>query len=168
MNQNDLNKFLKSNKIFDLKNIEDLQKLDPNFLKNEEKSFKNLSNNVEILVFVRFLTHQAINGAQNLFIWSYKIKIKNLRDKKIKLLKRHFEIFDAKNNFQQVDGEGVVGLQPTIEAGKTFEYSSGVHLSCEDGVMSGHYEFENELGETFLAKLPSFSLAAPHSKASLN
>ena len=95
------------------------------------------------------------------YIWAYHVKLKNLGKEAVKLLNRHWKITDSNGRVQEVKGEGVIGKQPTIKPGETFEYASGTHLPTSSGIMGGTYEMVNEKGEKFEIDIPTFSLDSP-------
>jgi ApaG protein len=146
-----MNKITKSNKISGLDDVSiDLNKVG---------LAESISNGIKITVLPEFIVNQGTDLG-DLYIWSYKINIKNQRELPVKLLNRHWKIIDQNGHIQEVDGEGVVGKCPEINQGESFEYSSGVHLSCPSGIMSGHYEMRDENG-VFKVEIPAFSLDAP-------
>ena len=81
----------------------------------------------------------------------------------MKLINRHWEITDAVGNIEIVDGPGVVGQQPVLNPGESFEYNSFCPLPTEFGIMVGYYEMENENGNQFNAEIPTFKLISPQS-----
>lgn len=98
----------------------------------------------------------------NEFMFAYRITIENQSEQTIKLLRRHWYVFDSNGTTREVEGEGVVGLQPVIEPGKTHQYVSGSHLKTEIGKMHGTYLMERmNDGRHFKVKIPEFPLIAP-------
>jgi ApaG protein len=97
------------------------------------------------------------------FFFSYKIQITNLRDSPVQLLSRHWIITDGHGRVQEVRGEGVIGVQPVIEPGHMFEYSSFCPLETPTGMMKGSYEMNMAGGENFEVTIPSFFLVEPSS-----
>lgn len=98
----------------------------------------------------------------NEFMFAYRITIENCSERTIKLLRRHWYIFDSCGVTREVEGEGVVGLQPVIEPGKSHQYVSGSHLKTEIGHMHGNYLMERIVdGVTFKVNIPEFQLIAP-------
>lgn len=96
------------------------------------------------------------------FFFAYKINIKNQGSFPVKLIKRKWEISDSIGERIQVEGAGVVGLQPEILPNTDFEYQSHVTLKTGIGVMSGAYVMVNKLTqEEFEVEIPEFSLLAP-------
>ncbi|MGV3705730.1 MAG: Co2+/Mg2+ efflux protein ApaG [Arcticibacter sp.] len=97
------------------------------------------------------------------FMFAYKISIENMTDATIQLVSRRWNIFDSNGSYHQVEGEGVVGLQPVIEPGSYHQYVSGCHLKTEMGAMKGCF-FMTSLpdGEEFEVEIPTFHLIAPY------
>ncbi|SRR5690606_9918907 len=101
------------------------------------------------------------NPAKMHFMFSYQVTIENLSDVTIQLLNRHWDIFDSFGDFKQVKGEGVVGEQPILIPGSTYQYVSGCNLKSEIGYMAGHYEMIKEVnGDIFHVEIPRFNLIA--------
>jgi len=103
------------------------------------------------------------NPANEHYMFAYKIKIENLGDFSVQLLTRHWDIFDSNGNHREVEGEGVVGLQPIIEPGEWHEYVSGCNLQTEIGSMKGTYEMLRLSDQTELTvNIPEFALIVPY------
>lgn len=98
---------------------------------------------------------------QNRYFFAYKITIKNSGSSSAQLMSRHWIITDALGHVEEVKGPGVVGLQPKIHAGQSFEYDSACPLKTSSGSMRGFYQFIDESGETFEIEIPEFYLIAP-------
>jgi len=95
------------------------------------------------------------------FVFSYDIKVANEGDSPARLLFRHWLIHDAVGEDTEVDGEGVVGLQPLIDPGESHEYSSYCVLRSPAGYMEGYYTFVRPDGERFKVEVPRFHFSAP-------
>ena len=93
--------------------------------------------------------------------FAYKISITNTGDSPAQLMSRHWVITNALGAKEEVRGPGVVGLQPKIQPGQTFEYDSACHLPTNTGSMSGRYYFVAESGQSFSVEIPEFYLVAP-------
>ncbi len=103
------------------------------------------------------------------FVWAYQVRIENQSEATVQLINRYWKITDALGRVQEVRGEGVVGEQPILKPGQTFEYTSGTPLPTSSGIMLGRYEMEAETGERFEIDVPAFSLDVPsHDKPRLN
>lgn len=97
-----------------------------------------------------------------LWVFHYNVTITNQGDRTVKLLRRHWNIWDSGASPSKVDGDGVIGLQPEIEPGGTHEYQSGCHLRSGIGYMKGHYQMlDQTTGGTFEVTIPQFQLIAP-------
>ncbi len=96
------------------------------------------------------------------FFWAYTISIENRGQETVQLLTRHWQITDALGNKQEVRGDGVIGEQPVLEPGESFEYTSGTPLTTPTGFMVGSYNMQNESGERFDIAIPAFSLDSPY------
>ena len=89
----------------------------------------------------------------------YTVRISNEGPRAVKLLSRHWVITDAEGQVQEVQGLGVVGEQPRLQPGGSFEYTSACPLPTAIGTMHGTYEMEDEAGERFEAQIAAFTLA---------
>lgn len=97
------------------------------------------------------------------FMFTYKINIENLGDHEVQLMRRHWVIFDSNSTKREVEGEGVVGLQPVIQPGESHEYVSGCNLKTEFGTMEGTYQMKRLIdGEIFDVVIPRFPLIAKY------
>ena len=95
------------------------------------------------------------------YVFAYSISIKNNSDSVAQLLSRHWLITDANGKTQEVHGEGVVGEQPHIQPGESYQYTSGAVIETSVGAMKGSYDMLGADGETFTATIPNFSLSTP-------
>jgi ApaG protein len=86
----------------------------------------------------------------------------------VQLRRRHWRITDGMGRLQEVRGPGVVGEQPVLAPGESFEYTSGTPLTTPSGIMMGTYEMETHGGESFEVAIPAFSLDSPHQAIRLN
>lgn len=102
------------------------------------------------------------NPMNSEFMFAYKITIENNNNFPVKLLRRHWFIYDSNGSNREVEGEGVVGVQPVIDAGASYQYISGCHLRSEMGKMHGTYLLENVNNKkTFDVYIPSFEMFVP-------
>ncbi len=96
------------------------------------------------------------------YMFAYRITIENTSELVVKLLRRHWFIFDTNGEYREIQGDGVVGEQPILKSGEYHQYVSGCNLSSEMGRMSGSYTFERqEDGRLFEVTIPEFTLIAP-------
>lgn len=129
--------------------------------------YEAISNRFRVTVRPQFLAGQS-NPAEDKFVWAYTITIENLGQVTAQLLTRHWIITDALGHKQEVRGDGVVGEQPTLAPGESFQYTSGCPLSTPSGLMVGSFEMQGENGQHFDITVPAFSLDSPHDKRILN
>lgn len=115
---------------------------------------------IEIVALVKHLAEQS-DDADNRYVFSYTITITNKGDETVQLLSRHWVITDSNNHVQEVRGQGVVGEQPVLRPGQSFEYTSGTVLSTPVGTMAGSYQMVTEDGSKFDAPIPKFVLSVP-------
>jgi ApaG protein len=113
-----------------------------------------------VRVAVNYMAEQS-DPAGSRWFWAYHIRIENVGPMTAQLLMRHWEITDARGAKGIVDGEGVVGDQPVIKPGKSYDYVSGCPLTTATGTMVGHYQMIGEDGSHFDIDIPLFDLTAP-------
>jgi len=100
--------------------------------------------------------------ASSQYFWAYRVTIENQGPETVQLLSRHWMITNARGELTEVKGPGVVGEQPVLKPGESFEYRSGAPLDTPSGMMGGAYQMESESGERFDIEIPTFSLDLPN------
>ena len=109
-----------------------------------------------------FYQSEYSNPINNEFMFAYKITIENSNDFPVKLLKRRWHIYDSNGSIREVEGESVVGVQPVIASGASYQYVSSCNLRTEMGKMQGTYLLENQHNKkTFNVLIPAFLLETP-------
>ncbi len=121
----------------------------------------NLAELVSIRVVTRHLPEHLPSDSDK-FAFAYQITIMNHNHCAVTLTHRYWLVTDANGKQTEVSGEGVVGKQPTIEPGESFQYTSGSVIDTEVGTMQGHYEMKTAQGETFRVPIDPFRLALPN------
>ncbi len=120
-----------------------------------------ISEGVEISV-ESFYQQDYSNPTQSEYMFAYRITIENHNAYSVKLHSRHWHIFDSDGTYREVQGEGVVGIQPVINAGDNYQYVSGCNLHTEMGRMQGTYQMENlHTKEMFDVNIPAFEMITP-------
>ncbi|MCG9899423.1 MAG: Co2+/Mg2+ efflux protein ApaG [Hydrotalea sp.] len=120
-----------------------------------------ISEGVEISVET-FYQNDYSNPMAGEFMFAYRITIENHNSFTVKLLRRHWQIFDSNTDYREVEGEGVVGMQPVIAPGEHYQYVSGCNLKTEIGKMSGSYTMQDlDTMREFKVKIPAFDLIVP-------
>tara|TARA_R110002072_G_scaffold132608_3_gene272740 strand:- start:1414 stop:1806 length:393 start_codon:yes stop_codon:yes gene_type:complete len=102
------------------------------------------------------------------YVWAYRVQIENEGTETVQLLTRYWHITDGMGRVQEVRGAGVVGEQPVLNPGESYEYTSGTPLPTPSGIMKGSYQMSTPSGEKFDIEVPAFSLDCPHEARHLN
>ena len=129
--------------------------------------YEAVTRSIKVIVEPIFLDEQSAPDEDH-FVWAYQIRIENDSLEQVQLINRHWRITDAYGQLNEVRGEGVVGEQPTLQPGETFEYTSGTPLGTPSGIMVGSYEMKTSGGERFDIEIPAFSLDSPYQARRLN
>lgn len=120
-----------------------------------------ISQGVEISVET-FYQPDYSNPLSGEFMFAYRITIENHNQYPVKLHRRHWYIFDSNGTYREVEGEGVVGVQPTVNAGERYQYMSGCNLRTEMGKMHGTFAMENlHDKKSFEVNIPAFEMIVP-------
>ncbi len=109
---------------------------------------------------VFYLPEQSDANKQQ-FVFAYTITITNNTDQIAQLMTRHWLVHDANGKIQEVHGEGVVGEQPVLKPGESYQYTSGAVLETPIGTMQGSYQMKMQSGEMLDAPIKLFSLTKP-------
>ena len=123
--------------------------------------FSKVTQDIKITVVPTYLEEQSV-PEENHYVWAYTIFLENNGTQTVQLLRRYWNITDARGQVQEVEGEGVIGEQPVLRPGENFRYSSGAALTTPSGIMVGHYVMLDEKGGRFNAEIPAFSLDSPY------
>jgi ApaG protein len=129
--------------------------------------YKAVTREIEVRVEPSFMPERS-SAEKHYYFWAYRIVIANRGTETVQLKRRHWIITDATGREQVVKGEGVVGEQPTLSPGETYEYVSGVPLQTPSGFMTGRYQMVTDHGERFEIDIPTFSLDSPNGNRTLN
>lgn len=115
---------------------------------------------IKVKVRTNYIESQSSPG-DNRYVFAYTITIQNEGRVSAKLLTRHWIITDGNGKVQEVRGEGVVGEQPELSPGESYEYTSGTMIETSVGTMGGSYQMIDERGDLFDAQIPEFVLSVP-------
>lgn len=115
---------------------------------------------VEVSARTQFVAEQSDPDGGR-YVFAYTITVRNVGTVAAQLISRHWIITDAESEVQEVRGLGVVGQQPLIKPGESFEYTSGCALATAVGTMRGSYQMSAEDGTAFSADIAEFTLAMP-------
>jgi len=123
--------------------------------------YEQTTRAIRITVKPFYLDEQS-SPEENHYVFAYQIRIENKSGETVQLRNRYWRITDARGRTLEVRGAGVVGEQPTLNPGDSFEYTSGTPLGTSSGIMVGTYEMVTKGGEHFDVQIPPFSLDSPH------
>ena len=129
-----------------------------------DRRYRAVTRQIEVTVEPNFQPERPDHE----YFWAYTIVITNTGRETVQLQTRHWIITDGIGRQEEVRGEGVIGEQPVLAPGESFDYTSGVPLTIGSGFMSGRYQMVSESGEEFEIDVPTFSLDLPDSKRVLN
>ncbi len=120
-----------------------------------------VTHGIRVRVVSRYAPDRS-DPARRHWFFLYTIEITNESADTVKLLTRHWTITDGDGQVMEVSGPGVVGEQPVLEPGASFEYTSGCPLATPFGMMRGKYRMVNARGETFDVEIAPFTLSEPY------
>jgi ApaG protein len=123
---------------------------------------KQVAHNIKITVEAKYQDSYS-SPAQRHYLFSYRITIENNSEFTFQLLRRHWYIFDSSSENREVEGEGVVGEQPVLMPGESYEYESACNLTTDMGKMHGTYTLVRKAdGNQFTVRIPEFQLLVPY------
>jgi ApaG protein len=122
--------------------------------------YTTTTHSIMVTVEATYLDEES-RPRRNRYLWAYHVTIENRGVETVQLMGRHWKITDSLGRTQEVRGEGVIGEQPIIEPGESYEYSSGTPLSTPSGIMVGSYFMETREGRPLEIDIPAFSLDSP-------
>ena len=121
-----------------------------------------VTRNLRVQVKARFIPERS-KPDERLWFFTYAIRITNEGDEPVQLVSRHWVITDSMGKVEEVRGPGVVGQQPHLEPGESFEYTSACPLRTSFGTMQGTYQMITAGGVRFDARIAPFALGEPYS-----
>ena len=129
--------------------------------------YERVTKGVRVAVQPAYLEDQS-DPDEGQYLWSYTVTIENNGAEPVQLISRYWHITDGMGNVQEVRGPGVVGAQPLIPPGQSFQYTSGCPLPTSSGHMVGKYLMKSASGEDFEAEIPPFILESPYERRQLH
>ena len=131
------------------------------YQKQTIKMVSKISEGVEVSVEV-FYQNDYSNPINQDYMFAYRVTVENHNSFAVKLLRRHWFIFDSNGEHREVEGEGVIGIQPVLKPSEQYQYVSGCNLKTEMGKMHGTYLMENQNNkEQFYVNIPAFEMIVP-------
>ena len=126
------------------------------------EDYAKITRHIRVTVRSFYLEDQS-KPEDGRYVWGYRVRIENDGRESVQLLRRTWHITDGRGRTQHVHGAGVLGEQPVLEPGESFEYTSGTPLGTPSGFMVGAYHMVVPAsGEAFDVAIPAFSLDSPH------
>ncbi|MEM5500010.1 MULTISPECIES: Co2+/Mg2+ efflux protein ApaG [Ahrensia] len=129
--------------------------------------YRQTTHGIEITVRPEFLEEESAREQLRWF-WAYTVIIANHSERTVQLESRYWRITNAAGEVEEVSGLGVIGEQPVLGPGDSFQYTSGCPLNTASGTMFGHFIMRLNDGNSLVAKIPPFSLDLPGAKRVLN
>lgn len=129
--------------------------------------YSAVTRNIEVSVEPFYLADRS-DPDEGRYVWGYRVTIDNQSDEAVKLLSRYWHITDGAGHVEEVRGPGVVGEQPELDPGDSYQYMSGCPLPTPSGIMVGRYTMRNAHGDTFDVAIPAFSLDLPGGSRTVN
>lgn len=129
--------------------------------------YTTTTSGISVSVSTQFLPDQSEPQRRRWF-WAYTVVIENKSEGDVQLRRRFWRITNALGDVESVEGPGVVGEEPTIAIGESYQYTSGCPLDTTSGTMEGYYEMQRQDGTRFYANIPAFSLDIPDTPRTLN
>ena len=126
--------------------------------------YQRVTRDIEVTVSPRFMPEKS-SAEKGLYFWAYTVGIANRSAVTVQLKTRHWRITDGFGRVQEVRGAGVVGEEPVLEPGASYEYTSGVPLPTPSGIMTGSYGMVTPDGESFDIDIPAVLARRPRDQA---
>jgi ApaG protein len=128
---------------------------------SDHPRYERETRSIRVAVKPAYLDDQS-DPEDDRYVWAYTVTIENKGAESVQLLSRTWNITDGGGRSNEVNGPGVVGAQPVIAPGESFEYTSGCPLETASGYMVGRYRMISASGEEFDAEIPAFLLESPY------
>ena len=135
--------------------------------RNISTAYEAETRGIIVRVNPYFLPDQS-DPTERHWVWAYAVEIENKSEEVVQLMSRRWIITDALGRVEEVEGDGLLGEQPTLKPGESFRYTSGCPLPTTSGVMEGQYRLVTSEGDNFEALIPAFSLDLPDAPRIVN
>jgi len=129
--------------------------------------YRATTRSIQVSVEPAYLEEES-SPEEGRHFWAYTVEITNNGNQEVQLRSRYWRITDGNGHTEEVRGVGVVGKEPVIRPGESFEYTSGCPLSSTSGIMAGTYQMIDANGELFTVEIPAFSLDLPDDRRVMN
>jgi ApaG protein len=129
--------------------------------------YRAVTHGIEVIVEPNYLESHS-EPEDGRFLWSYAVTINNNSNRTVQIETRYWQITDGNGKVEEVRGPGVVGEQPILNPGDSYQYSSGCPLSTPSGIMRGSYQMRDGSGVVLDVTIPAFSLDCPDTRRTIN
>ncbi len=129
--------------------------------------YNSITSDISVSVLPVYIDERS-KPEDSRYFWAYRVVIENKSGEPVQLVSRYWHITDGNGQVEEVSGRGVVGEQPVIKPGSSFEYTSGCPLETPSGIMVGHYVMKRPEGAIFKVAIPAFSLDLPDCQPTYN
>lgn len=129
--------------------------------------YRAVTHQIQVEVEPFFLPDRS-DPSEPRYVWAYRVTISNQSDETVTLMSRYWRITDGNGHVEEVRGAGVVGEQPELGSGDSYQYTSGCPLPTDSGIMAGRYQMVTASGRGFEVDIPAFSLDVPSGERRLN
>jgi ApaG protein len=129
--------------------------------------YRAVTRNIEVTVEPTYLA-ECSSPEESRYVWAYRVTIVNNSSEWVQLLTRYWHITDGNGRVEEVRGPGVVGEQPELNPGDSYQYTSGCPLTTPTGFMVGRYTMRDAAGAMFDVRIPAFSLDLPGTGRTIN
>ena len=129
--------------------------------------YNSITSDISVSVLPVYIDERS-NPEEGKYFWAYRVVVENRSPQVIQILSRYWHITNGIGKIEEVTGAGVVGEQPILKPGDSYEYTSGCPLDTPSGIMVGHYVMQKHDGETIKISIPAFSLDLPDNNPTFN
>lgn len=129
--------------------------------------YNSITRDISVSVLPVYVEERS-NPQTSQYFWAYRVVVENKSNETVQLVSRYWHITNSDGLVEEINGVGVVGEQPILKPGDTFEYTSGCPLSTNSGIMKGHYQMKCQDGSLFDVAIPAFSLDMPDERPTYN
>jgi ApaG protein len=122
--------------------------------------YNSVTSDISVSVLPVYIDERS-KPDENYYFWAYRVVVENRSHDAVQLISRYWQITDGNGLVEEVSGAGVIGEQPLLKPGESYEYTSGCPLKTTSGIMVGHYIMKRQDGVSIKVAIPAFSLDLP-------
>jgi ApaG protein len=129
--------------------------------------YNSITSDISVSVLPVYIDERS-KPEEGQYFWAYRVVVENHSRESVQLISRYWHITDGNGLVEEVNGAGVVGEQPELKPGESYEYTSGCPLDTPSGIMVGHYIMKRQDGVSIKVAIPAFSLDLPDYQPTYN